>query len=453
MAALTAGLAYQLTPHPDLLSQSQTERRLEVAQSPVPAVPGPTPAVEPTSSSTSTPLQVGSEPAKLEGCVSRPAALKVLELPTAGPHLGGQLALFVARFDPSTLEPTKAVMLNPDASFPLASTYKQSVLWALLRQIDAGQVSWDEKFSVTKANQSLGGFPYDRSSVRQLAERMIEHSDNTATDILHRRIGLEAPQRIADELGLCKTRLLLPTKAWWTAQAGGDPDHFPLFGRLNGAERFAGGSRPLQLEIAHALDARAQALPADKLQRMLDQYFDGPYYNPKIDVQTQNATTAFEWATLIAHEFLKNGLSQGSNAVLSNIMNLGVGKGYVRSSVPLVKFGGKTGNGWRIFTASGYVQTQAGQHIVYVLLNQASPQTYTVTRGYMRSAYAWIVRGIVSIQKDDVLEAKGLPSKGVAQVARVESSPSVQASVAQTDTVAPNDTVTQYQKLIGTGAR
>jgi len=170
-------------------------------------------------------------------------------------------------------------------------------------------------------------------------------------------------------------------------------------------------------------------------------------------VQTQNATTAFEWATLIAHEFLKNGLSQGSNAVLSNIMNLGVGKGYVRSSVPLVKFGGKTGNGWRIFTASGYVQTQAGQHIVYVLLNQASPQTYTVTRGYMRSAYAWIVRGIVSIQKDDVLEAKGLPSKGVAQVARVESSPSVQASVAQTDTVAPNDTVTQYQKLIGTGAR
>ncbi len=458
MAGLCAGLAYRLTPHPDSLP----ERRLEVAQSLVPLVPAPLSppgtgresgaANTPAPVNTSSPLQVRSEPAKLERCASRPATLKLLEPPPAGPYFGGQIALFVARFDPITLEPTKAVMLNPDAPFPLASTYKQSVLWALLRQIDAGQVSWTEKFSVTRANQSLGGFPYDRSSVRQLAERMIGHSDNTATDILHRRIGLEAPQRIADELGLCKTRLLLPTKAWWTAQAGGDPDHFPPFGRLKGAEKFAGGSRPLQLEIAHALDAKAQALPADKLQRMLDRYFDGPYYDPKIDQQTQNATTAFEWATLMAHEFLQNGLSDQGNAVLGNIMNLGVGKGYVRSSVPLVKFGGKTGNGWRIFTASGYVQTQAGEHIVYVLLNQASPRTYTVTPGYMRSAYAWIVRGIQAIQQDDALEAKGLPSKavtrkGVGEVARAQSTGAVQANAPQ------NDAVAQYQKLIGTGAR
>ena len=440
-----AGVAYQLTPHPQ--QPPQPEKQLEAVQSGS-SGSGASRAVSfdnldasQKSAPSSVLRKTLSGRAKIEGCASRPAGLKVLEPPPSGSRLGGQLALFVARFDPVTLEPTKAVMFNPDASFPLASTYKQSVLWALLRQIDAGQLRWNEKFEVTKANQSLGSFPHDGSSVRQLAERMIQHSDNTATDILHRRIGLEAPQKLADELGLCKTRLLLPTKTWWTAQAGAEPEYFSPYSRLNGAEKFAKASRPFQLEMARKLDARAQSLPADKLRRMLDRYFDGPYYNPQIDEQTQNATTAFEWATLVAHEFLNSGLSVQGDKTLSNIMDLGVGKGYVRSSVPIVKFGGKTGNGWRIFTASGYVQTRAGQHIVYVLLNQASSQTYTVTPGYMRSAYGWIVRGIQTIQADDALEKKALEARVKQQLALVEKP--------LANLRAAHETVQAYQKLIG----
>ena len=76
-------------------------------------------------------------------------------------HLSGQLGLWVAEIDPVTLRPLRAVATNPDSVFPLASTYKQAVLWALLREVDAGRVQPGERFTVTRQNQSLGSYPFD----------------------------------------------------------------------------------------------------------------------------------------------------------------------------------------------------------------------------------------------------------------------------------------------------
>ncbi len=94
--------------------------------------------------------------------------------------------------DPVTLQPRRVVSHDPDGVFPLASTYKQAVLWAVLRQKDAGTLRLSETFEVTPGTQSLGNYPYDHSDVPTLAARMIHNSDNTATDLLHRRVGLQA---------------------------------------------------------------------------------------------------------------------------------------------------------------------------------------------------------------------------------------------------------------------
>ncbi len=407
--------AYQLTPHSSGQNAAATQLTLEANPPAVPRVEVTgrslvnravdrtvglhIPTLPSLKEPSNTPTGIPLEGDKATPCLTESHQTRQLTAPPASAGLGGDLALYVARFDPVSLQPIKALSVNSSEPFPLASTYKQSVLWSLLAEIDAGKVQWDEKFKVTSANQSLGEYPYDNSSVRTLAERMIKRSDNTATDILHRRIGLDKPQHLADSLGLCNTRLILPTKTWWTAQVGMDPNYFPHYGRLSGAEYFAKAPRAEQLKIAQSVDAHAQSLAPSQLQHLLDQYFEGPDYNPKIDLQTQNASTALELAHLMAFEFMGGGLSANSRQAFEDIMHMGVGKGFLKT--PFVKFGAKSGNAWRILTISGYIETPMGEHIVYVFLNQQSPQTYTVQPRYLRAAFNWINRGIEVLQDDD----------------------------------------------------
>ena len=135
----------------------------------------------------------------------------------------------------------------------MASTYKQAVLWALLRQVDAGRFDLNQKFSVSRQSQSLGAYPFDGSTARQLAERMIQFSDNTATDLLHRKVGLQNVQNVADDLNLCRTRLILPTKDWWTAQAG-------LSQTFDGTKLWASATGEKRAQLAELIDADAQKL-------------------------------------------------------------------------------------------------------------------------------------------------------------------------------------------------
>ncbi|WP_407570783.1 serine hydrolase [Deinococcus altitudinis] len=310
-----------------------------------------------------------------DGCLQPPAGA---EAPPPPPRLSGRLGLYVAVVDPVTLEPLRAVSHDPGGVFPLASAYKQAVLWALLKQKDAGTLKLSETFDVNGSVQSLGDYPYDHSDVTALARRMIHNSDNTATDLLHRRVGLQAVQDVADELRLCNTRLILPTKDWWTAQAGLSPT-FP------GADRFAALRGQDRLQAALALDADARQNRPDLLQHRLDEYFDHRY-DPQTDLGTQNVSTPAEFAHLVAAEFLRSGLSQDSVRVQREIMASGFGRS--RLHTPLTLFGGKGGNGWRMLSFSGYLHTAGGEDVVYAFMQHGADQEYTMPN--TGAAFAWI---------------------------------------------------------------
>ena len=310
------------------------------------------------------------------GCVSPPSALAA---PPPPPALNGQLGLYVAVIDPRTLAPLRSVAYAPAAVFPLASTYKQAVLWAMLRQVDAGTFDLSQKFSVNRASQSLGAYPYDGSTARQLAERMIQYSDNTATDLLHRQVGLQNVQDVADRLNLCRTRLILPTKDWWTAQAG-------LSSSYSGSAAWPGATGPERLRLAKLIDADAQKLRPDELQRRLNQYFE-KQYNASNDLKTHNLSTPYELSVLVAHEFLQPGLSPASQNLQRKLMALGFGKSALLP-IPVAEFGGKGGNGWKILTYSGYFKTKGGEHVVYAFMLHGSSQTYTMK--LTRHAFSWI---------------------------------------------------------------
>ncbi len=310
------------------------------------------------------------------GCAAAPPAQAAPPPPSA---LNGQLGLYVAVIDPQTLQPIRAVSYSPDSEFPLASTYKQAVLWAMLRQVDAGNLDLNQKFTVTRESQSLGDYPYDGTTARQLAERMIQHSDNTATDLLHRKVGLQSVQNVADDLKLCRTRLILPTKAWWTAQAGLSPT-------FAGTHLWNAATGEKRLQLAELIDADAQKLRADYLQNRLNTYFD-KRYNAGDDLSVHNFSTPYELSTLVAHEFLRSGLSASSQNVQRKLMALGFGKSALMP-IPIAEWGGKGGNGWKILTFSGYFKTKGGEHVVYAFMLHGSNQTYTMP--LTRSAFQWI---------------------------------------------------------------
>lgn len=310
-----------------------------------------------------------------QGCYRTPAAGAAPPPPSG---LSGRLGLWVAEVDPASARVMRALARDPDGVYPLASSYKQAVLWALLKAVDAGQVALSERFDVTKGNQSLGNYPFDGSDLRTLMDRMIHNSDNTATDILHRRVGLAAVQQVADRLGLCKTRLLLPTKDWWVAQGGLDPQ-FP------GAQAFMTADPPERTRIAQQLDAVSQTLRADTVQHKLDDYLEHRY-DPQADLGTHNVSTPAEFGELIAQEFLKSGLSPQSQQLQRAVMATGFGR--TRLDFGPVTFGGKGGNGWRILTMTGYAVTRDGHHLVYVFMQHGADQTYTLPKN--RLAFKWI---------------------------------------------------------------
>ncbi len=293
----------------------------------------------------------------------------------------GRVGLYVALFpkNSSDFAPSKVISVNPSLQFPLASNFKQSVLLEVLRQADAGTLKLSEKFNITRANQSLGWYPYDGSPVMELAKRMIQFSDNTATDTLFRRIGLGSLQPLADELGLCHTRLQLPTKAWWTAQAGfGGPD-FPKYALVSASRTFAQAPFEKRLEIAQRLDAAAQRVGPDALTRAVEVYFGGRNGGPdtmsQIDRNLQNASTPFEWARFIHAEFLEDKLSIANHQRFRETMALGSGRYLLK--VPFVYYGGKSGNTARLLTHSGYLETKSGDRLIYVYMNDTSQNPAT----------------------------------------------------------------------------
>ncbi|MDL2344661.1 serine hydrolase, partial [Deinococcus sp. MIMF12] len=306
--------------------------------------------------------------------------------------LSGRLGLWVAQIDPATLRPVRAVAQEADGVFPLASTYKQAVLWAALREVDAGRLAPGERFDVTQASQSLGDYPYDGSNVRDLTERMIRHSDNTATDLLHRRVGLGTVQALADDLGLCRTRLILPTKAWWTAQTGSSPAFLAAadWNKATGLKR---------ARLAAAIDADAQRLRADVLQNRLNTYFDAAP-DPAADLRVHNLSTPHEFATLLAHQYLRPGLSPDSLAWQREVAAMGYGRSALPPEVAgkVAAFAGKGGNGWRLLTYSGYLRTTDGRHVVYAFMQHGADETYTMPN--TNRAFAWIGAGLKAVLEE-----------------------------------------------------
>jgi hypothetical protein len=149
--------------------------------------------------------------------------------------------LLVAEFAGNGCRTIHAV--NADEPLAIASVFKLYVLGELARQVQSGDVRWDEPITLTDDLRSMPSGDYawvpagQQVSVRQLAEAMIWNSDNTATDHLIHRLGRENVERAFAAYGhaepqlnqpLLLTRELFAIKMWqpadWIARYEGASD-------------------------------------------------------------------------------------------------------------------------------------------------------------------------------------------------------------------------------------
>jgi beta-lactamase class A len=108
----------------------------------------------------------------------------------------------------------KKFLLHADEVFPQASSIKVAVLAELFRQAQAGKLKLTDLYTVQASDlvpdsDIMGGLTpgVTRITLRDLATLMVAVSDNSATNVLIDRVGMENVNALMDLLGLAHTRL------------------------------------------------------------------------------------------------------------------------------------------------------------------------------------------------------------------------------------------------------
>jgi beta-lactamase class A len=110
-------------------------------------------------------------------------------------------------------EPGREVAVQADEQIVIASVFKILLVLEFARQVVAGQLDPAERVLV-RADDRLGGWGVAgcaddvEMSLRDLAYFTMSISDNTAADLLLRRVGPDVPPMLAAELDLPRTRIV-----------------------------------------------------------------------------------------------------------------------------------------------------------------------------------------------------------------------------------------------------
>lgn len=123
-----------------------------------------------------------------------------------------------------SIETGEEIAVDADRQMDTMSVIKIPLMVEAFQQIKDGRFTLADKYTLTKED-ILPGTGIMRSldpgavlTVKDLITLMIIVSDNTATDVLYRKVGgVEAVNRRMDALGLPKTRAPSPSRAWFDA--------------------------------------------------------------------------------------------------------------------------------------------------------------------------------------------------------------------------------------------
>jgi beta-lactamase class A len=132
------------------------------------------------------------------------------------------------------------VSVDAEDLYPMASCFKIPLMVEVMRQVDAGILRLDDRLTLAEADKSPGSSLIHchaglQPTIRDLLYLMITLSDNTATDMLWRRVGLGSVNDTMRLLGLESIDCSMPDREYFLIEAGAGSE----WQGLDGAEMVA----------------------------------------------------------------------------------------------------------------------------------------------------------------------------------------------------------------------
>jgi beta-lactamase class A len=127
------------------------------------------------------------------------------------------------------------VHVAADELYPMASCFKIPIMVEVMRQVDAGTLRLGDRLTLSEADKSPGSTLIHcheglRPSVRDLLYLMITLSDNTATDMLWRLVGLGSVNETMRRLGLGSIDCCMPNREYFLIESGAGDEWAGLSG-------------------------------------------------------------------------------------------------------------------------------------------------------------------------------------------------------------------------------
>ncbi|MGD9963307.1 MAG: serine hydrolase, partial [Thermoplasmata archaeon] len=203
----------------------------------------------------------------------------------------GQLGLYVRH-----VESGKEVAVDADKIFPLASIFKLGVMVETFRQVEEGSITLDERIELEPKHYCIGEgvlqymAPGLMPTVGDLLALMIISTDNTASEMLWKRIGIQRVNMMMRELGLAKTSIYIPYRESFLMSMGVGP--FKNMTIPEAARKWKGMSNMERMKALNETERESAGLSIDdfrqkyeriygskaekklKLQRVYDEAFD-----------------------------------------------------------------------------------------------------------------------------------------------------------------------------------
>ncbi|MBN1677336.1 MAG: serine hydrolase [Candidatus Thermoplasmatota archaeon] len=184
----------------------------------------------------------------------------------------GQMGLYMKH-----VESGRQISIDGDKIFPLGSVFKIPLMVEVFRQAEEGLISMDEKLRLEGRNYCIGSgvlqylSPGLELTVKDLLTLMIIATDNTASEMLWKRIGIQRVNMLIRELGLAKTSIYLPWREGFLLTMGMGP--FKGRSVQEAARIWKGLSDIERMKILNEIDREYANLSVEEFRRRYENLY------------------------------------------------------------------------------------------------------------------------------------------------------------------------------------
>ena len=278
------------------------------------------------------------------------------------------------------LQSNDRVDLQADEAFPLASVFKVPVMVELARQMQTQQspLQLTTPLLMKASDRCIGSGSLQHrpvgssASVQQLVEWMETKSDNTATDMLFRRIGLTSVDSYLASLGCGSSQIFLTNRAAWLISLGQSSDFRGLKPRQI-AEKWNRLDKAARLAAALRAEKENQALSLSEFQALEDRSarVQTPQENVLVATAVDNKLSSKDLALLLEKLYRGQLLDKKWTQYCLGVLGRQTFNTRLPRSLPReVKVYHKTGTIAGVVNDVGVLELEPGHGLVIVVLVQ-----------------------------------------------------------------------------------